>query len=389
RPGDRVAILASNCPEWLVAFFATVSLGAIAVGMNAWWTGDEILYAIDDADPKLLVIDRKRLARLDGTPPRLPLVIVEEGFEELASARAGEELPHAAIAGEDPALILYTSGTTGRPKGVVHAHANITSMIMTSFFHGARMAVAYPAPPASDGTVPKPAILVTSPLFHVSGLHTAAIVALAAGTKSVWPMGRFDPALLLSLIERERITGWGYTVTMLHRVVNHPDVGRYDLSTLRLVGGGGSPIPPRLQARARTAVPAIARTLGVGYGLTEATAFTTLNVGEELTLHPDSSGRPVPVAEVSIRDSEGREVPEGQDGEIHVRGPLVMKEYWRNSEATAEAIREGRWLRTGDIGAMRGGRLYLASRKRDLILRGGENVNPAEIERRLEEHPGV
>lgn len=389
RPGDRVAILAANCPEWLVAFYATVSIGGIAVAMNAWWTGDEIRYALADSEPKVLVVDWKRLARLAGAPPGVPLVIVEEGFEALATAHRNALLPEATIHPEDAAVILYTSGTTGRPKGVVHAHANLTAMIMTSFFHGARMAAAHPPAPASDGAVPAPAVLVTSPLFHVSGLHTAAIVVLAAGTKAVWTMGRFDPALVLRLIERERITGWGYTVTMLHRVVHHPDVARYDLSTLRLVGGGGSPIPPRLQQKARATIPAVERTLGVGYGLTEATAFTTLNVGEELRLHPESSGRPVPVADVAIRDAEGNELPEGEEGEIHVRGPLVMKEYWRAPEATAEAIREGRWLRTGDIGSIRDGRLYLASRKRDLILRGGENVYPVEIEQRLEEHPTV
>lgn len=383
--GDRVAILASNRPEWIATFFAATSIGAIAVGMNAWWTEDEILYALDDCDPKLLVADDKRLARIVGRTLTVPVVHIERDFDALWSG--DHALPTASITGDDAAVILYTSGTTGRPKGVVHTHDNLGTMIMTSFFHGARMGIAHP--PVPGATVYPPCVLVTSPLFHVSGLHTAAIVALAAGTKSVWTMGRFDAGLVLRLIERERVTGWGYTVTMLHRVLAHPDMATRDLSSMRLVGGGGSPIPETLQARARALIPSIAGTLGVGYGMTESTAFTTLAAGDELRAFPDSSGHPFPHVSVEIRDAHGQVVPDGVEGEIHVHGPLVMREYFRNPEATRATIDAARWLRTGDIGRMEDGRLYLSSRKRDLILRAGENVYPVEIEQRLEAHESV
>jgi acyl-CoA synthetase (AMP-forming)/AMP-acid ligase II len=260
-------------------------------------------------------------------------------------------------------------------------------MLMVSFFHGARLMMANP----KQAELPQLAnsILVTSPLFHVSGLHCAAVTALAGGAKTVWPMGRFDPEKTLELIEREKITGWGYTATVLHRLISHPKVGDYDLSSFRSVGGGGSPIPAPLIEKAHALFPQCSHTMGVGYGLTEGTAFATLNAGEELTDDPSSVGRPVPIVEIEIRDEQGRAVAEGEEGEIHLRGPLVMREYWQDAEATNAAIKPGRWLNTGDVGRLQDGKLYIASRKRDLILRGGENVYPFEIEQRLEAHPAV
>jgi acyl-CoA synthetase (AMP-forming)/AMP-acid ligase II len=384
--GDRVAILAANCPEWIISFWATVSLGAVCVGLNGWWTEDEIRYAVGHSMPKLVIADRKRAARITGDLG-VPMLIVEDGFDDLLAAYPGAELPTQPITESDPAIILYTSGTTGRAKGVVHTHGNVTNMLMVSFFHGARLMMANP----KQAELPQLAnsILVTSPLFHVSGLHCAAVTALAGGAKTVWPMGRFDPETTLELIEREKITGWGYTATVLHRLVSHPKAGDYDLSSFRSVGGGGSPIPAPLLEKALALFPQCSHTMGVGYGLTEGTAFATLNAGEELTDDPSSVGRPVPIVEVEIRDEQGRAVAEGKEGEIHLRGPLVMREYWEDPEATKAAIKPGRWLNTGDVGRLRNGKLYIASRKRDLVLRGGENVYPFEIEQRLEAHPAI
>jgi len=380
--GDRVAILAANCPEWIVTFWATVSLGAVAVGLNAWWTGSEIRFGVDDAEPKLLVLDEKRRARLAGNPG-VPTLVIEDAWWSRIGEVEDTSLPHAPIAEDDPAIILYTSGTTGRPKGAVHSHRNVIALVGLGFFNGARMRATLPPSPHA------PCVFVTSPLFHVSGLHNAAVACLAGGVKSVWLRGRFEAAVALRLIEKERATGWAYTSTLLHRAVHHADAARYDLSSVWQLGGGGSPIPLALQTRAREVFKSASRTLGVGYGLTESTSLATINAGEELLRFPDSVGRPMPTVEVEIRGLNGIRLPEGEEGEVHLHGPLVMLEYWRNASATEQTILPGRWLRTGDMGRMVEGRLYLSSRRDDLILRGGENVYPAEIEQRLELHSAV
>ena len=387
RPGDRVALVGANSPEWIVAFWAAVSLGAIGVGLNGWWTGPEIRYGLENARPKVLLADRRRLDRLGGADPGVPTIVVEEDFESLWCYDLRADLPDQPIDEDDRAVILYTSGTTGRPKGAVHTHRNVIALLGINFFHGFRLAMSNPGT-TRDGIPLKH--LVNYPLFHVSGLHNGAIAFLLSGMTSVWMPGRFDPELVMQVIEREKITGWSFTPTMLHRVVTHPRCRAYDLSTVRTGGGGGAPFSPQVRAQARELFSGLRSTLGVGYGLTECTALATLNSGSEWEAYPDSVGRPLPTVEIEIRDPEtGERVADGAEGEIHIRGPMVMREYWDAPDATAATIRSGRWLSTGDIGHFADGRLFLASRKRDLILRGGENVYPVEIEHRIEEHPAV
>ncbi len=394
RPGDRVAILGANRPEWVISFWAAIGLGAVAVGLNGWSTGSEIRYFLDDCEPKVLVADRKRIERLAGHDLGVPVVVMEDDFVELeayapAARFAAPPFADVQVEEDDPAIILYTSGTTGRPKGAINTHRNVASYLMLNFYNGAKAAMLAPAP-RPDDPPPRPHCqLVSSPLFHVSGLHSAAVMMLATGLKSVWLTGRFDPAVAMQVIERERCTGWSFTETVLHRMVNHPDVGKYDLSSITTVGGGGSPVAPSLIERTRRVFPNARRSVGIGYGQTECAALATLNNGQELIDFPMSVGRPLPTVELEIRDPLGSAVPEGIEGEVCVRGPMVMPGYWRRPEATAETIAPGRWLRTGDIGRMQGGRLYLSSRKRDLIFRGGENVYPVEIEKRIEDHPDV
>ncbi len=387
--GDRVAILAANCPEWVLAFWAALCLGAIPVGMNGWWAGDEIAYGLSDCKPVLLIGDRKRLARIDGVDPAVPVVEIESGFEKLWHHDLDAELPDTPIDEDDPATILYTSGTTGRPKGAVNTHRNIIALSRVQVFHGLRALLSRTDSGGSNPFAGKSCALINTPLFHVSGLYAGAVTLLATGVKTVWTTGRFDPVATMQIIEREQVTNWGPMGTMIYRIVNHPDVGKYDLSSLQNVGSGGAPVSRELQERMREAFPNIRGQMGMGYGLTESTALATLNFGEFLERYPDSVGKPLPTISVEIRDAHGVALPEGEEGEIHIHGPLVMKEYWGKPEATAETILPGRWLKTGDIGRLEDGRLYINSRRRDLILRGSENVYPVEIEQRLEARPDV
>ena len=400
QPGDRVAIVAANCPEWLIAFWAATSLGAVAVGLNGWWAGDEIRYGIADSDPKVVIGDRKRLARLDGADPGVPVVEIERDFAALLAHAPEAPLPATPIAEDDPACILYTSGTTGRPKGAVASHRGILALVTLNLFNGTRNAMAAArvaqqaaergeAPAAAPAPPRPPCALVTTPFFHVSGLYTGGIMMLAVGAKLVLRAGRFDPVDAMRIIEREQVTSWGPMGTMAYRVVHHPERERFDLSSIVQIGSGGAPMHPDLQAKMRECFPSARRSVGLGYGLTESGALATICSGEELLAHPTSVGRPLPTVELEIRGADGGALPEGVEGEIHLRSPLVMLEYWRKPEATKEALLSGRWLRTADVGKVVDGRLYVNARARDLILRGAENIYPIEIEQRLEAHPDV
>jgi len=390
-PGDRVAILAANCPEWIVTWWAAVSLGAVAVGLNGWWVRDEIVYGVEDCGAKVLVGDEKRLARLRPGDVSIPVVVIEHDFEKLERHDEQAGLPDHPIGEDDAACILYTSGTTGRPKGAVNTHRNIVAVNRLQVWHGLRlMKVQGPPAPEAPPSPPR-CMLVSAPLFHVSGLYAGAVTLLATGVKTVWMKGRFDPTETMATIERERVTSWGPLGNMLHRCMDHPDAGRYDLSSVTQCGSGGAPVSAELQDRMRAFFPNARRQMGLGYGLTENTGLATINFGRELEAHPGSVGRMLPTIGCEIRDPEtGRALGPGEEGEIFLSGPLVMREYFGRADATGESIREGRWLRTGDWGQLdEHGYLYVNSRRRDLILRAGENVYPAEIEHRLEAHPDV
>jgi acyl-CoA synthetase (AMP-forming)/AMP-acid ligase II len=390
EPGDRVVILAANCPEWLITLWATLSLGGIVAALNGWWTADEILYGVENSDPKLVVGDRKRLARVEGRELGVPVVEIESGFKELVDYAPDAALPQQPIAEDDPAVILYTSGTTGRPKGAVVSHRGICGFVQLAMLNGLRSMMIGAERGVKPETDPPPtAALVTVPLFHMSGLYTGAVMMLAVGAKTVWRAGRFDPEDVLRLIDRERVTTWPALGSMAPRVLYHPKIDRYDLSSIRNFGQGGAPTTPELIERMKEVAPTGARALGMGYGLSEAVATVAMAMGEELAEHPKSAGRLQPTHDVEIRDFDGAVLPEGQEGEIYVRSPYLMLEYWRNPEASAEAIQPGRWLATGDIGHIEAGRLYVNSRARDMILRAAENIHPFEIEHCLGAHPKV
>jgi acyl-CoA synthetase (AMP-forming)/AMP-acid ligase II len=380
--GDRVAILAANGPEWIVSFWAAVATGAIAVGFNSLWSRAEIAYGLEHATPKVVVADAKRAALIGDTDATV--LSVEEDLPRLVAAHPGETLTPVTVAEDDPAVILYTSGTSGRPKGAVHSHRNLTSVIE---FHRMNDALARAF---GDPTDPRDRrYLLTSPLFHIASLHNLAVPRLATGSTAVVHQGSFDVDRVLRLIEKERVTHWGAVPTMAHRLLQHGDLSRYDLSSLTAFSLSSAPSSSQFQERLRHALPVAERALVDSYGLTESCTALTVATSLDLAEAPGTLGRPIATVELEIRDEINRAVPDGIEGEICVRSPFNMLGYWNDPDATARSIDPDRWMHTGDIGTVEQGRLRLNARRSDLIIRGGENVYPAEVEGALGEHPAV
>lgn len=397
--GDRVALAASNSPLWSVAFWGAIAAGAVVVPLNAWWAGEELAYALRDSGARVLFADTARAERLAGhLPSGVRLVGLQSGvagaeatLADVADPEADYALPPqtAPADGTPPtdadATIFYTSGTTGRPKGAVGTHRNITTNLMNLLFWGALAEATALA--RGEEVAPQPtqqSALVTVPLFHVTGCHATLVVALVQGWRLVL-MRRFDPQQALDLVERERLTRMIGVPTTVLEIVERTE-GR-DLSSLTYIGYGGAPAAPELLRRLRRALPQCA--VGVGYGLTESSANATTNIGEDYLEHPDSVGHPCPVIEIAAIGPDGLPLDAGQTGELVVRGPVVVRGYWGRPEETAEVFRDG-WLHTGDIGRVDAdGRVYISDRAKDVVIRGGENVYCAEVEAVLMEQPGV
>ncbi|MEU3269617.1 class I adenylate-forming enzyme family protein [Saccharomonospora sp. NPDC006951] len=385
--GDRVAIVAKNCPEWIIAFWATVSVGAIATGFNAWWSPREIGFALRHCTPSLVLADEERAAGCGEQAAGIPVLGIEGDLPGLVAAHTGAPLPACDIAEDDPATILYTSGTSGTPKGVVHSHRNLCAVIEYHRFNDAI------ATAAAGGSSAARRYLLTSPLFHIASLHNLAVPRLATGSTVVLHRGAFDAGAVLRLIEQERVTNWGAVPTMAARVLEHGErhgnLTGYDLSSLTSFALASAPSSARFKDRLRAALPSVATTLVDSYGLTESSTGVSVASPRDLAESPGTLGRPVIGVELEIRDEHGRRLPDDTEGEICVSGQYVMLGYWNDEPATAAALDEARWLRTGDIGVLSGGRLRLTARRSDLIIRGGENVYPAEVEAVIAEHPGV
>ena len=392
--GDRVAILAANRHEWPVVFWATVSLGGIVVALNGWWTQDEIEYGVSDCDPKLLIGDRKRLARVDGVDLGVPVLEMESDFAALEAHAPDAALPDQPIAEDDRAVILYTSGTTGRPKGAVATHRAIIGFVQGANANGLANAMVEFEERGEEFPLgaprPQMVVLATSPMFHLSGLYAQIVLQLAGGGKLVVHPGRFDPESVLRLMEKERVTQFTAMGAMGPRIAKHPRLLEFDLECVTGVGFGGAPASPAVQDMMREAFPNARNAVGIGYGSSETISVPATFGGADYLAHPEATGRLTIGHQVEIRDAEGKALPLGQEGEIFVRSAWTMLEYWRKPEATEKTLGPGRWLATGDIGRIEeGGLLYINSRARDMILRNAENIYPVEIEYRLDKHPDV
>jgi acyl-CoA synthetase (AMP-forming)/AMP-acid ligase II len=291
------------------------------------------------------------------------------------------------ISEDDPCIILFTSGTTGRPKGATLMHRNIVHFSMSSGFRGATsMLLAGPSGPPTFQSAS--ASLCGSPFFHISGTAPLLMGAPFFGSSIVFmPPGRWDETLHLELTAKHRVASWSGVPTMYWRLLEHPDFESYDLTCVRSIGSGGAPFPPELIRLLQEKFPNVGVTNG--YGASETMGSGTLSFGSLMEHHPDAVGHATPAIDVQIRDEEGNVLGAGEVGEICIRSGTVFLGYWDDPEATQRAFWPGRWYRTGDFGRIDDGVLFLASRMRDLILRGGENIYPIEIENRIVEHPHV
>ncbi len=404
RKGDRVAIVMRNLPEWPVSFFAVTLLGAIATPLNAWWTADELQFGLTDSGAKIAIVDAERYERMKpilAQCPALERVIATRlsapgdgivRLEDLLGSVADwatlpeQPLPELDIRPEDPAAILYTSGTTGRPKGALQTHRNSTCNVTITPFVAARAFVRRGEPvPAPDPNVQR-SNLISVPFFHTTGCHAILCPSLNAGVKLVM-MRRWDAELGMKLIERERITSCGGVPTVAWQIVEHPDRDKYDLSSLEAISYGGAPAASELVKRIKDVFPKSAP--GLGWGMTETTAAVATHNGEDYVNRPESTGPAVPINELAIVDDNWNRLPAGAIGELIVKGPNVIAGYWNRPEANATLFRDG-WFRTGDLAKLDDeGFLTIVDRKKDMLIRGGENIYCIEVEDVLQQHDAV
>ncbi len=394
EPGDRVAIGMRNYPEWIVAFAAVTSIGAVSVSLNAWWTPDETEYGMEDSGSKVLICDVERAERAAPCQARLGfkgLVVRAEGhspdgfdaWEEVLPL--GDPLPDVAIEPDWNATILYTSGTTGRPKGAVSSHRAVLSALVAFACRATLNALVQP-PKEESGPSDAPAFILVVPLFHVTGCVAVMLSCFASGTKLVM-MYKWNPERALELIERERITNFVGVPTMSWDLLESPDFESRDTSSLQNVGGGGAPAPPELVRRIDKGFKKGRPT--IGYGMTETNAYGPQNAGDDYLRKPTSSGRVVPIVELRVTNEAGEVLPAGEVGEIWFKGPHLIKGYWNRPEATAETIVDG-WLRSGDLGYLdEEGFIFVQDRAKDMVLRAGENIYSAEVEAAIYEHPAI
>ena len=389
---DHVAIAMRNYPEWMLSYWAIVCIGAVPVGINAWWVAGELEYGLKDSGAKMLICDRERLQRYEGIRNGFPnLRVVAVRVDEVpawsdswSSVLAAEpKLPDVDIDPEDDACIFYTSGTTGHPKGAQLTHRGCANNLLSLMF--ANMAQAMARDKAAGGGAQKSgagapgqmAAIVTTPLFHVTANNCLAQTMTLAGGKLVH-MYKWDAAEALRIIEEEKITNFTGVPAMTRELVSHPDFATRDTSSLSALGGGGAAFQPDLVDKGnragRGAEPA------QGYGMTETCGIISASGGRFLSGKPSSTGLLMPIYEIRCIDASGNELPRGETGEICIRGAQVIKGYLNRPEATAESIVDG-WFRTGDIGYIdEDNFIYLVDRAKDMVIRGGENVYCSEIE---------
>ncbi len=408
RKGDRVAVVMRNYPQWAVGFWAALAIGAIATPLNSWWTGEELEYGLADSGAKVAIVDQEKLERIREHLPKLTqlkTIIVARGGEEeadprivsleklIGAAKAWADLPDidmppADIGPDDDATIMYTSGTTGKPKGALATHRGIVSNVFNGMACQARHFLRQgQPPPVRDPLNDPPRIpLLAIPFFHATGAFSNLVPAIINADKIV-TMYKWDPGEALEIIEREKITMIGGVPAIAWQVLEHPDRDKYDLSSIQFVAYGGAPSAPELVATIKRRFPnGLASN---GWGMTETCAASCVNFGKDYEVRPDSCGAPAPAMDFRIVGSNGETLGPNQVGELWVKGPNNCKAYWNKPEATAKAFIDG-WVVTGDIGRMdEEGFVFLLDRAKDMLIRGGENIYCIEVESALYDHPAI
>lgn len=404
---SRVALAMRNYPEWVVGYWATVSLGAAAVGMNAWWTSTEMEYALNDSEPMVLIADDERLERFLNIDSSRPMHVISvrsdkrvgddsTSWEEVMASSDPGTLSDAVIDPDDDATIFYTSGTTGFPKGAQLTNRGSVSNILnlaamstaTAMAEAKAVAAGEMVAPPQPAQVFAPTYMAPTPLFHVTACNCILHAATIGGAKIVLTY-KWDAGRALELIERERVTNFSGVPTMGRELLMHPDWHTRDVSSLQGLAGGGSAVQPDLVHKIKGALKT--GNPSTGYGMTETCGIITANSNALYLAKPDSCGPAVPTLDIKLIDEDGNDLPRDPNtvGILCVKGAVVIKGYLNREEATAESIKDG-WLNTGDIARIdEDGFIFIVDRAKDMVLRGGENVYCTEVEAAIYHHPAI
>jgi len=387
KKGDRVGIAMRNCPAWVVSYMAVVKAGGIATLLNGWWQPHELEHALDLVSPALIIADAPRAKRIENVCNSCALVTlaVEQPLENALAPLLGGEADLPEVAPEDDATILFTSGSTGEAKGAVSTHRAVTTGVY-AYATGLMVLLGLLT---EEGRAPtSKRTLINVPLFHVTGEVPVMLNSFVINRCMVM-MPKWDAGEALRLIDKEKITYFVGVPTMSLELMNHPDRAKYDLSSLTDIAAGGAPRPKshveRLSEEFPKAQPAL------GYGLTETNAVGCSNFWSSYAAKPDSTGRAqAPFVELAILGANDGHLPAGERGEIAIKSAANIRGYWGNDRATAELFTAGGFVRTGDIGYIdEDGYLFIVDRKKDIIIRGGENIACAEVEAAIYSHPAV
>lgn len=389
RKGDRVGIAARNSPSWIVLYMGILMAGGVATLLNGWWQSEELEAAIRDVGVSLVFADpprARRLAELSG------LGVPVETFDDLkpldvalagVTGREAAALPE--LAGGDHATILFTSGSTGQSKGALSTHFQVTQGVF-NYLGSAMMMLGIASQDGVTSTL-QPSTLLNVPLFHVTAEVPVFLQSFAIGRKLVL-MPKWDAEEAMRLIEKEKITYFVGVPLMSFEMLTHPNRGNYDLSSVTDIAAGGAPRPVEHVRRIDEEMEGAPL---IGYGLTETNGVGTGNWRGNYLAKPNSAGRPsMPLVDLAILDDAGRPLPQGERGEVCIRSVACFQEYWGKPEATAAAYTADGYFRTGDLGYLDAeGYLFIVDRKKDIIIRGGENISCQEVEAALYEHPEV